>query len=122
VSFKFFLIKSKSLSFFIYVAKKIFCCLNDHFDKTSNLGVNESSDNKDDGGEDGDEEVLRVEGAVKDVIGVDVVGGAGDGVVKKKEEAFTGFNLFELFFPVDDDDDDDDDDAIKSGIGAALFK
>ncbi|CAJ0764977.1 9554_t:CDS:2, partial [Entrophospora sp. SA101] len=38
--------------------------------------VNESSDGKDDGGE--DEEVLRVEDAVKDVIGVDVVGGTGD--------------------------------------------
>ncbi|CAH1759346.1 15580_t:CDS:2 [Entrophospora sp. SA101] len=41
------------------------------------MSVNESSDGKDDGGE--DEEVLRVEDAVKDVIGVDVVGGTGIG-------------------------------------------
>ncbi|CAJ0751349.1 14644_t:CDS:2, partial [Entrophospora sp. SA101] len=43
--------------------------------------VNESSDGKDDGGE--DEEVLRVEDAVKDVIGVDVVGANRDSDINR---------------------------------------
>ncbi|CAJ0903966.1 1780_t:CDS:2 [Entrophospora sp. SA101] len=69
------------------------------------MSVNESSDGKDDGGE--DEEVLRVEDAVKDVIGVDVVGGTGPEIGNLSFFAILS-PLFFLKCEGDDNDDGDD--------------